>query len=198
MGGRARTITRPRRRASSQRMLVGGARGYARALADGRPSHRCAVERSSHGEAVVRGKSAVRAATCRSCRRRASRSSAGAWSSSHGHTAAALVYGRGLHTINLFIWPSTSRTTAVRPPSYDGYSLVHWTDHDLSYWAVSDAGALELDAFERAYHRSADAITGLDGAAVPPTSSRARRLVPGFAAASRSASSFATTLSCSS
>lgn len=68
-----------------------------------------------------------------------------------GHTAAALVYGRGLHTINLFIWPASPSDPDVPAASYNGYSLVHWADRGLSYWAVSDAAALELAAFERAY-----------------------------------------------
>jgi len=68
-----------------------------------------------------------------------------------GHTAAALVYGRGLHTINLFIWPASTSDADTPAASYNGYSLVHWTDRGLSYWAVSDAAALELAAFQRAY-----------------------------------------------
>lgn len=68
-----------------------------------------------------------------------------------GHTAAALVYGRGLHTINVFIWPAAPSDPGVSATSYHGYSLVHWTDRGLSYWAVSDAAAPELAAFERAY-----------------------------------------------
>ena len=68
-----------------------------------------------------------------------------------GHTAAALVYGRGLHTINLFIWPVSPSDAGVPATSYNGYSLVHWTDRGLSYWAVSDAAAQELSTFQRAY-----------------------------------------------
>lgn len=68
-----------------------------------------------------------------------------------GHTAAALVYKRGLHTINLFIWPSSEQSAGPPITSYQAYSLAHWTDRDLSYWAVSDAAAPELEAFERAY-----------------------------------------------
>jgi anti-sigma factor RsiW len=36
-----------------------------------------------------------------------------------------------------------------------GYALVHWTDRGLTYWAVSDAAATELSAFERAYQTAA-------------------------------------------
>jgi anti-sigma factor RsiW len=68
-----------------------------------------------------------------------------------GHAAAALVYGRGPHKINLFIWPTSSHDDGVPKTTYDGYSLVHWTDSGLTYWAVTDAAASELEAFERAF-----------------------------------------------
>ena len=71
-----------------------------------------------------------------------------------GHTAAALVYARGLHKINLFIWPSSAGDSGAPKATYDGYSLVHWTDRGLNYWAVTDAAASELDAFERAFRES--------------------------------------------
>lgn len=72
-----------------------------------------------------------------------------------GHTAAALVYGRGLHKINLFVWPATASDSAAPRVSYDGYALEHWTDNGLSYWAVSDAAASELRAFHQAYEAAA-------------------------------------------
>jgi anti-sigma factor RsiW len=68
-----------------------------------------------------------------------------------GHTAAALVYGRGLHKINLFIWAASASDAGPPAAWYNGYALVHWTDRGLNYWAVSDAAASELTAFERAY-----------------------------------------------
>lgn len=68
-----------------------------------------------------------------------------------GHTSAALVYGHGPHKINLFIWPASTTDAGARTATYDGYSLVHWSDRGLSYWAVTDAAASELDAFERAF-----------------------------------------------
>jgi anti-sigma factor RsiW len=72
-----------------------------------------------------------------------------------GHTSAALVYGRGPHTINLFIWPAAATDHAAPKSSRDGYSLVHWTEGGLSYWAVSDAAAPELDAFAHAFRLAA-------------------------------------------
>jgi anti-sigma factor RsiW len=68
-----------------------------------------------------------------------------------GHIAAALVYARGPHRINLFMWPTTSADGGATRTTYDGYSLVHWTDRGLTYWAVTDAAAAELDAFEQAF-----------------------------------------------
>jgi len=68
-----------------------------------------------------------------------------------GHTAAALVYARGLHKINLFIWPTSPGESGAHKAAYDGYSLVHWSDRGLTYWAVTDAAPAELDAFEKAY-----------------------------------------------
>jgi anti-sigma factor RsiW len=67
-----------------------------------------------------------------------------------GHSAAALAYGRRLHTINLFVWRSGEREgggSFVRK----GYSIAHWTSAGLSYWAITDAAPAELEAFREAY-----------------------------------------------
>jgi anti-sigma factor RsiW len=68
-----------------------------------------------------------------------------------GHSAAVLVYGRRLHTINVFVWRTGS--SEPRDGSFDvrGHSLLHWTKGGLSYWAVSDAAEPELEAFRDAY-----------------------------------------------
>jgi anti-sigma factor RsiW len=68
-----------------------------------------------------------------------------------GHSAAVLIYGRRLHTINVFVWRTT--TAEPRDGSFEvrGHSLLHWTNGGLSYWAVSDAAPPELEAFRDAY-----------------------------------------------
>jgi anti-sigma factor RsiW len=68
-----------------------------------------------------------------------------------GHSAAVLVYGRRLHTINVFVW--RTGTSEPRDGSFEvrGHSLLHWTNSGLSYWAVSDAAEPELEAFRNAY-----------------------------------------------
>src|ERR1700736_5469338 len=68
------------------------------------------------------------------------------------HSAAALVYQRRKHFINLFIWPITpadskAQTTIAR----EGYHLVHWTDGDFTYWAVSDVNADDLKTFKQGF-----------------------------------------------
>jgi len=70
-----------------------------------------------------------------------------------GHSAAALAYGQRLHTINLFVWRAVPGEPGSGAFAVRGYSLLHWTAGGLSYWAVSDAAASELQAFHEAYVR---------------------------------------------
>jgi anti-sigma factor (TIGR02949 family) len=63
-----------------------------------------------------------------------------------GHPAAALVYGRARHMINVFIWPSApGGPTDVRPSAVRGYNVRHWTHDGMTYWAVSDVAGADLD-----------------------------------------------------
>ena len=63
---------------------------------------------------------------------------------------AALVFRRGEHAINLFIAPAADKgPAALRSDtlSRDGYHILHWTAGGMSFWAVSDLNAAELDEF---------------------------------------------------
>jgi len=65
-----------------------------------------------------------------------------------GRPVAALVYQRQRHIINLFSWPApqaggTPTAIEVR----QGYNQIHWTQAGMTYWAVSDLNADELQAF---------------------------------------------------
>jgi anti-sigma factor RsiW len=61
--------------------------------------------------------------------------------------AAALVYQRGKHVINLFVWKSDGRREEHE--SRQGYNLVHWNSAGLSYWAVSDVNSTDLEQFSK-------------------------------------------------
>jgi anti-sigma factor RsiW len=64
-----------------------------------------------------------------------------------GHTAAALVFRRRLHAINVFVWPSRD---AVPPPtgaSESGFSAMGWTHGGLNFLAVSEIPAADLEQF---------------------------------------------------
>ena len=63
---------------------------------------------------------------------------------------AALVYQRHKHYINLFVWPSGSRTDAdTETISRRGYNLFHWSKAGMTYWAISDLNHAELQEFAR-------------------------------------------------
>ena len=69
-------------------------------------------------------------------------------------SVAALVFQRRKHFINLFIWPITpadskAQTTMAR----EGYHLVHWTDGDFTYWAVSDVNTDDLKTFRQQFEQ---------------------------------------------
>ena len=68
-----------------------------------------------------------------------------------GRTVAALVYMRGQHTINVFVWPdasSASRASAAR--TIRGFHVRHWALAGMSYWAVSDVNDADLEQFVHA------------------------------------------------
>lgn len=63
-----------------------------------------------------------------------------------GKVAAALVYRRRLHVINLFVRPAKD-AYGQGVTSRDGFNIVRWRSGGLEFWAVSDLNATELEEF---------------------------------------------------
>jgi anti-sigma factor RsiW len=63
--------------------------------------------------------------------------------------APTLVYRHRLHVISLTALPA--KLGAAPPHAIDGYNIVDWTDGGITYWAVSDLSAPELEDFARAF-----------------------------------------------
>ncbi len=62
--------------------------------------------------------------------------------------AAALVYRRRQHVVNLFVWPSRSAGEApLRHLISRGYGAFRWAKDGMNYWAVSDLNDAELQEF---------------------------------------------------
>ncbi len=75
-----------------------------------------------------------------------------------GHPAAALVYQRRKHVINVFVQPATDADLARSPvlqnkTSRRGYQIVAWNSGGMSYWAVSEINVGELREFAEAFSR---------------------------------------------
>jgi anti-sigma factor RsiW len=73
------------------------------------------------------------------------------------HRCAALVYRHDTHVINLEVW---TRAGAERGDTdtytRDGYNIVHSTEGNLDFWAVSDLSRSELADFMRKYMAGAE------------------------------------------
>jgi len=70
-----------------------------------------------------------------------------------GRPAAALVYERNKHAINVFVWRGAGKD---RPPEVlerQGYHLVRWADHERTFWVVSDLNEQELRQFAELLRR---------------------------------------------
>jgi anti-sigma factor (TIGR02949 family) len=67
-----------------------------------------------------------------------------------GNPVPALVYRRREHVINVFVLP-TSRSDLGMTLTRRGYTLRHWDEGDLGFWAASDAAPSELAEFERVF-----------------------------------------------
>ena len=67
-----------------------------------------------------------------------------------GHQAAAIVYRRDKHVINLFAFVAGDRSDAApKLEGRDGFNVIRWRMGGLSYVAVSDVEARQLLAFVR-------------------------------------------------
>src|SRR5581483_9029904 len=69
-----------------------------------------------------------------------------------GHPVAALVYGRRLHRIDVFVWPAEGSAPPARFER-EGYHEVSWSKGDFVFTAVSDLNAAELDSFAQLLQR---------------------------------------------
>lgn len=65
-----------------------------------------------------------------------------------GHSAAALVYGRQKHLLNLFVWPaSTANPRKLETTQRHGYNVARWSDGKMEFSAISDLNETELRVF---------------------------------------------------
>ena len=61
-----------------------------------------------------------------------------------GRPIAAIVYQRRLHVINVFVYPSQENNSAPATSTRQGFNIVRWTRNGMTFWAVSDLNAGEL------------------------------------------------------
>jgi anti-sigma factor (TIGR02949 family) len=67
-----------------------------------------------------------------------------------GRPVPALVYRAGKHIINVFVLPAHAGDRG-ETLTRRGYTLRHWSEGDLGYWAVSDASSDEFAKFESSF-----------------------------------------------
>jgi anti-sigma factor RsiW len=68
-----------------------------------------------------------------------------------GQTVAALVFHRHQHTINLYIWPTSTGPTPTSEAEQNGYHTEQWTANGFTFLAVSDVGSADLAQFAKDY-----------------------------------------------
>ena len=72
----------------------------------------------------------------------------------HGRSAAVLVYSRGRHLVELFVWPASGAAAEPARATLDGYNVLHWTADGMSLTAVSDLDPAGLEEFVRDWRRT--------------------------------------------
>jgi len=63
-----------------------------------------------------------------------------------GRKAAALVYSRRLHVINVYVCPADGAPGDASPLA-NGFHIRHWKDGGMAFWVVSELAPNELDSF---------------------------------------------------
>jgi anti-sigma factor RsiW len=67
-----------------------------------------------------------------------------------GRPVAALVYRKGRHIVNAFVWPSTAKDSKADFFSERGFQTARWSQGAMTHWVVSDVNREEFNAIVRA------------------------------------------------
>ena len=70
-----------------------------------------------------------------------------------GHGAAAIVYLKDKHVINLFMWPSPGPDQEPQILARQGFNLIEWKQAGMYYCAVSELNEQELSEFSSMLRR---------------------------------------------
>jgi anti-sigma factor RsiW len=68
-----------------------------------------------------------------------------------GEPAATLVYRHRQHLISLTALPAERARPTARDGARDGFSVLRWSAEGMAYWAVSDLGLPDLEAFAKLF-----------------------------------------------
>jgi len=66
-----------------------------------------------------------------------------------GHPAAAVVYQRAKHVINLFAWASPKADQPFHEETRQGFNIVTWRHDGITYYAISDVERDQLAEFAK-------------------------------------------------
>jgi len=78
----------------------------------------------------------------------------------NGRAAAAIVYRRRVHIINLFVTQGAGPDRAATMETVQGFNMWLWSEQGLNFWAVSDINADELQEFGEKFRTALDANKG--------------------------------------
>jgi anti-sigma factor RsiW len=78
----------------------------------------------------------------------------------NGRPAAAIVYRRRVHVINLFVTQGPDTDRAARMETVQGFNMWLWREQGLNFSAVSDINADELQEFGEKFRTALDANKG--------------------------------------
>jgi anti-sigma factor RsiW len=67
-----------------------------------------------------------------------------------GRPVAALVYRKGRHIVNAFVWPGAAKDGNAEFSSERGFQTARWSQGSMTHWVVSDASREEFDTVVRA------------------------------------------------
>jgi anti-sigma factor RsiW len=76
-----------------------------------------------------------------------------------GKRVAAIVYSRGTHVVNLFVWSDYEEMNGASSAERDGYTLFMWPKHKLAFCAVSDMSVDELKTLAHAVNAGMEKTT---------------------------------------